>query len=191
MKRTSIVMLLSAISFLMTGCYTNKTVMVATYDDMRNEMARTREKLSSIGYNLTGQSINTENNLNVSAHTFSLDHGFSNLIENNYTIKETYSFAKEDGSWLHFDVSYKLKYHYDYDSSILCATNISIPQCEVSSPQNYNALCGPNSPIWNIPNPTSQTAIEIDTLSGDRTILATLAILSVITLFFAVFAPPI
>ena len=141
---------------LFCGCYS--THNVTSYSDHYSEILKTRSALSDMGYELSGEDTRTDNNVYVSAVSYSTQTGYGSAMNNKYVTTDRYTFTNKDGNTMSYCVSYELYRSYD---SILYVTNVSVPQCETSNPKDYTKLCGYSSPIRDVTQLPQNTPVKI------------------------------
>ena len=169
MRKLSIVFIAIAVSIIFARCSPTSAIK---YTDFRAEMDSIEICLNKMGYEKKGYSDNTQNKLYVKGTSYTPTHGYGTALGNNYITTERYSFGNSDGDSMSFTVSYRLFGIRDCESmdKIICVQNIDVSQCDVSSPKDYNKVCGDSSPIQKIeelrPKPLNQSSSEDQSSSG-------------------------
>ncbi len=143
MKNTIHFLAVVVATVLMSSCYT--AISAITYADLNKGINNVGSQLSEIGYYQSGHSYNTDNDIYVSGYS-----GTQAVLDNDFVTKNRYTFTNREGNTLSFDVSYKLGVGKIDDSNIYYITDLTVPRCETSNSQDYNQLCGNNSPIYSI-----------------------------------------
>ena len=154
-KQVSSVAAALAALLLLTGC--TSTYMVTSYDDHLAATRQTKTALAEMGYEQSGAATRTDNNVHVSAVSYSTQTGFGTAMSNDYVTTDRFTYADSLGNTVDWCVSYRL--HRSYDD-ILYVTDVAVPQCETSNPKEFERLCGPDSPIYNAAKASRSTAIE-------------------------------
>ena len=143
-----LIIYLAFCAFLMTGCYS--TVNVTSKERFDNTISSTTEKLNQMGYRKTGASTGKNTDITRSEGFVYMPNvgvlPYSNAKKNETTI-DNYSFVNSNGEMLNYSVAYELKKSHD---SIMYVENVNILGCHTNSPDNFELLCGDNSPIMQI-----------------------------------------
>ena len=145
-----------AFASVMSGCY--NTRKVTSYNQYYAETLGIQDKLLEMGFELSGTDTKTNNNVYVSAVSFSNKTGYGTALDNDYMTTDKYMFTSSDGNTLSYSVSYKLNKSSD---SVLFVSNITVPYCETSAPKDYSRMCGNNSPIRDIVQMPPNTSVKI------------------------------
>lgn len=135
--------------------------MVTSYDDHLDVVEKVQVELSNMGYELSGKETRVDNNVHVTAVSYSSQTGYGSAMDNDYVTTDKYTFLDTNGNLMSYSVSYNLK-ESDDSVKIFYVTNVNVSQCETSNPQYYSNLCGSYSPIRSIEMTPKNTKIRID-----------------------------
>ena len=141
-----------------TGCY--NTHMVTSYEDHQNEIKKVQVELLNMGYELSGKETRVDNNVHVTAVSYSSQTGYGSAMQNDYVTTDRYTFSDTNGNVMSYSVSYNLN-ESDDSVKILYVTNVNVSQCETSNPKHYSTICDSHSHIWDIEDTPKNTKVRI------------------------------
>ena len=184
-KRIGIYILIVVSTSWLTGCYS--TEMVTSKARLDNCISSTEMTLNELGYQKNGSSTNKNTDVTRSEGlAYFPNVGFVPYYdeEKTETTVDNYTFADSKGNTVSYSVSYELK---DARDNILYVENTHIVGCATNNPNEYELLCGTNSPINKINKIEKTDSVYI--YSKGKTIwfviaitIATLALLALIGL---------
>lgn len=158
MKKTSYCIFFLVILMTTTGCY--NTHMVTSYEDHQNEIKKVQVELLNMGYELSGKETRVDNNVHVTAVSYSSQTGYGSAMQNDYVTTDKYTFSDTNGNVMSYSVSYNLN-ESDDSVKILYVTNVNVSQCETSNPKHYSTICDSHSHIWDIEDTPKNTKVRI------------------------------
>ena len=115
-----------------------------TFDQV---ISQVRDEMSQQGFNLSGSSSETKNDLIVLRTSYTEEGGYGTELANNYVTRDTYRFTNAIGHSMSYTVSYLLRETKKGEQYVDAA---EIAACEVSDPSDYEKMCGSNSPIYQV-----------------------------------------
>ena len=135
----------------------------STFDHV---VSQVREDLAQQGFNLTGFNSETKNDLVVLGTSHTEAGGYGTELANNYVTRDTYSFTDASGNSMSYTVSYLQRETREGEPYVDVA---AIAGCEVSNPEDYEKMCGSNSPIYQINTLEKDQRIKV--VSSKKTLL--------------------
>lgn len=137
----------------------------ATFDQT---ISQVRDELTRQGFNQTGFNTETKNDLVVVGTTQHEEDLVSTELKNNYVTRDTYLFTDAEGNRMSYTVSYQLK---ETRKGVPFVDCVEVVGCEVSSPADYDKMCGATSPINRFVTMKKDQRIKV--LNGTKTIILT------------------
>lgn len=176
MKKIHII-ILAAASFVAASCTQTRFVPTAATFEAANEQIAI--SLNKDGYRISGQSSNEKNEVTVTGHNYNKYTGYNNIVDNNYSNIDTYTFTSQDGQ----TVSYTTKYAYKNDiNNEPCLKEMNLIECKVSNPEIFNKYCGSTGSINQTLEASRQSVEFLDIGSTTLTVtgLLTLCVLGLL-----------
>ena len=134
-----------AVLFCFSSCMDTKYVTKkSTFDQVISQVS---DEMSQQGFNLSGSSSETKNDLIVLRTSYTEEGGYGTELANNYVTRDTYRFTNAIGHSMSYTVSYLLRETKKGEQYVDAA---EIAACEVSDPSDYEKMCGSNSPIYQV-----------------------------------------
>lgn len=159
MKKTIYCIFYLVVLMITTGCY--NTHMVTSYEDHQKEIKKVQVELLNMGYELSGKETRVDNNMHVTAVSYSSQAGYGSAMQNDYITTDKYTFSDTNGNVMSYSVSYNLD-ESDDSVKILYVTNVNVSQCETSNPKHYSIICDSHSRIWDIEDTPKNTKVRIN-----------------------------
>ncbi len=109
------------------------------------------------GYNYVGMNHDTRNERRHQVAHMEGDNTYSDWLPNDIVNVDTYNFSDNAGNTMSFKVQFKGG--IDHTNSTLYYNGVSVVGCSTSNKQDYERLCGSQSPVW-----------TLDTIEKDMTV---------------------
>ena len=138
--------LLFVVAVFLCGC--TSTYKVISNAALESELKMVEVEMRSYGYYPVGKNTDTRNELTVIGQSY---------FDNDYITSNTYSFSDTVGNTMKYTISYRL---WQQDSFIY-VSNVEVKGCETSNINEYNKLCGKDSPKRRIEMLVSDSEVEL------------------------------
>ena len=109
------------------------------------------------GYSFVGKTHDTRNERRHQVAHMEGDNTYSDWLPNDIVNVDTYNFTDNAGNTMSFKVQFKGG--IDHTNSTLYYNGVSVVGCSTSNKQDYERLCGSQSPVW-----------TLDTIEKDMTV---------------------
>lgn len=163
MKNSILFFCFAALMSLSSCMDTKYVTKKSTFDRV---VSQVRDEMSQHGLDLTGYNTETKNDLVVVHTSHHENDGVNSELKNNYVTRDTYHFTDAHGNKASYTVSYQLKETKKGESYV---DGVEVVGCEVSSPADYDKLCGMASPTNRIATMDKDQRIRV--LNGTRTVI--------------------
>lgn len=148
----------------LTNCTHNKYVTKkSTFDQV---VAQVQNEMAQQGFQLTGSSTETKNDLVVLGTSYTERGGYGTELANNYVTRDTYRFTNASGHTASYTVSYLLR---NTKKGLPYIDAAEIAGCEVSDPSDFDMVCGSKSPIYQINSMEKDQVVKVE--NGTKTLL--------------------
>lgn len=135
MKRI-IFMVICAVAILATSCTT--TFQAVSLSSLKAANVAINDQLSDLGFQLSGQSNETKNEVSVTGTSYSRYTGYGTSMKNNYFQYQEYSFVDSADNNVSYVVKYQLKKDINGKEYV---ENLELTNCNAN--KKYNTVCGP------------------------------------------------
>lgn len=137
MKRIQIILFLFVAAACFTSCTTTKTIQVVTKASLDRTLNEINGELSDYGYEMSGMSNESKNEVSVSGVSYSRWTGYGSAMENNYWQYDEYAYVDS----LDNNVSFTLKYQLSEDADgVPFLQSLEMTNCAAN--KNYYTMCG-------------------------------------------------
>ncbi len=127
----------------------------STFDHV---VSQVREEMATQGFDLSGTSSETKNDLVVLETSYSKADEYRSELANNFVTRDTYRFTNASGHTMSYTVSYLLRETRKGEQYV---DGVEIAGCEVSDPADYEKMCGPLSPLYQVNDMEKDQAIKV------------------------------